>query len=327
MAFCCPRCHGSLAQAAIELLCEACGSVYPIRFGLPDFRLGAVRDVDAAEDLRIAEVLAAREPHATFAALRDYYYSLSPEASAQLHERHEAHFNAEPQRATAALARFDGPGAILDLGCGAGSYLRAAARRGRSTVGIDASLCQLILARRLLADESLTVELAAAEVERLPLAAESFSLVLATDLIEHVEQQTSALAEAARVLEPSGAMWVTTPNRYSLTSEPHVGLWGLGWLPRGLALRYAQLRTGIDYTSIRLLSLVGLSKLLRQNFADQFVIQLPIPSGKDLLAFSAAKRSLAHVYIGVAKIPALRGPLLAVAPYFEATCRKRSRAE
>lgn len=294
---------------------------------MTDFRLSSVRDVNDGLDLKHAQLLAVREPQSSFSDLRSYYYSLAPEASADLHVKHETHFRVETARANTVLDRLPGTGPVLDVGCGAGQYLRATVARGRSAVGIDASLCQLILARRLMSDEHLSAELAAAQIENLPLADEAVPAVLLTDLIEHLDAPTKALNEVWRVLVPGGQMWLTTPNRFSLTSEPHVGLFGVGWLPRPLATAYVRARTGIDYSSIGLLSLWGLNRLIRLNFASQTAIQLPIPTESEIQAFSPVKRTLARIYTWMGRTRGLRKLALCLAPYFEAICTKSEHAE
>jgi 2-polyprenyl-3-methyl-5-hydroxy-6-metoxy-1,4-benzoquinol methylase len=72
-------------------------------------------------------------------------------------------------------------------------------------------------------------------MESLPFRSDLFSVTLAIDVVEHVDDPRSILAEAARVLALGGCLWLTTPNRFSLTPEPHVGLWGVRWL-HGLLL-------------------------------------------------------------------------------------------
>ncbi|MDA0204479.1 MAG: class I SAM-dependent methyltransferase [Acidobacteria bacterium] len=319
--FCCPRCQGPLSPQPETWSCADCASDYPLRHGFIDFRTGKASDVDAQADSKLAEFLASREASCTFAELRAYYYSLKPEASDELHRRHESHFQAEAVRAKRVVQQLS-EGPLLDLGCGAGQYLLAAARSGIETVGVDASLCQLILARRLLADQGFNGQLALANVEQLPFPSRTFRSAVATDVLEHLHDPNLFLAETARVLAPQGALWLTTPNRFSLTPEPHVGLWGAGWLPHSLAVRYVRARTGIDYNSIRLMSLRDLRLILERSF-PAVEISLPTLAASEIDAFSPLKRMLARAYRTVSRIGPLRPALLRVTPYFEATCRKQ----
>ena len=318
--FCCPRCKGVLSRNPGQWSCVLCGSDYPIRHGFIDFRTGQANDIDVPADSKLANLLEARESSATFSELRDYYYSLQPEASDALHDRHQKHFQAEAVRAARIIDQL-GEGPLLDLGCGAGQYLLAAARAGIHAIGVDASLCQLILARRLLADEGFAAQLALANVERLPFPSEAFSNALATDVIEHLDNPDHLLAEATRALASQGILWLTTPNRFSLTPEPHVGLWGVGWLPHRAAVSYVRARTGIDYSAIRLFSLRTLRSAL-ESFFPSVEIRLPALTSSETQAFPPLKRTLARAYSTVSQIALLRPALLRVTPYFEATCHK-----
>ena len=106
----------------------------------------------------------------------------------------------------------------------------------------------LVVARRRLADHGLRhVPTLAAEAERLPYADGSFDAVVADSLLEHLDDPSRALREWRRVLRPGGRLILWSPNRYTLTTDPHLGLWGLGWLPRRALPAYLRLRGRSDW--------------------------------------------------------------------------------
>ena len=212
--------------------------------------------------------------------------------------------------------------AVLDLGCGLGQYLKAAAQRVDTVVGIDLSVAQLVLARKHLAESGYAPLLLAAEAERLPLRSETFTAATAADTIEHLDNPPSALAEVKRVLAPGGGFFLSTPNRFSLTPEPHVGIWGLGYWPHGLAARYAQRKLGRSYEDIHLFGFQDLRRMLRDCFGETAVVLLPDPGSAEVQSFSRGKRLLARIYQQVRRVPGLRLPLYLVAPYFQALCVK-----
>jgi 2-polyprenyl-6-hydroxyphenyl methylase / 3-demethylubiquinone-9 3-methyltransferase len=99
---------------------------------------------------------------------------------------------------------------VLDAGCGGGLVARELAAAGATVVGIDRSGGSLRVARRAIGGRFLPVQ---GRLERLPFAAESFKVVVAADVLEHVPDLPAATAELARVLAPGGSLVFDTINR------------------------------------------------------------------------------------------------------------------
>jgi SAM-dependent methyltransferase len=89
---------------------------------------------------------------------------------------------------------------LLDVGCGSGLALRLAADRGAAVSGLDASTGLLEHARRRVPGAPV-VE---GELEDLPFADDSFDVVTGFNSFQYATRPAAALAEAARVLAPSG---------------------------------------------------------------------------------------------------------------------------
>lgn len=106
-----------------------------------------------------------------------------------------------------ALADYLGPGsgAALDLGCGEGRISRELKKLGWRVTASDA-VAEMVEAARAAdsADEYLV-----AEAGSLPLADESFDLVMAYNLLMDVDDLDSALTEAGRVLKPGGTLFIS----------------------------------------------------------------------------------------------------------------------
>lgn len=118
-----------------------------------------------------------------------------------------------------AIARRPGSGrAVLDVGCGDGSFLAHAAARvdrpgaddGVRWVGVDYSAHQLAKAAEL-PYEFHRCDLA----EGIPLPDASMDLVHAAEVIEHVYDPDLLVEECARVLRPGGQLVVSTPNLHA----------------------------------------------------------------------------------------------------------------
>ena len=96
-------------------------------------------------------------------------------------------------------------------------------------------------------------------------------------MIEHGPEQRRHLREIDRIAAPTAPFALATPNRFSVSAEPHVGVWGVGWLPARWQQRYVHMRSGKSYDFVRLLSVPGLKRLMkRETHFDGRVIVPPI---------------------------------------------------
>lgn len=94
---------------------------------------------------------------------------------------------------------------ILDVGCGTGYNVRLLERYG-TVCGIDASAEALDFCR---ARGIQNVSLHGADA--LPFPSQTFDLLTAFDVIEHIEDDRGALLEFSRVLKPGGWLLIYTP--------------------------------------------------------------------------------------------------------------------
>ncbi len=97
---------------------------------------------------------------------------------------------------------------VLDLGCGAGRFLRALREARAVPVGVEIAEAALERARRVAPG----AELHRVEPDGdLPLADGSVALVWCSEVIEHVADTAHLLTEVRRVLAPRGRLLITTP--------------------------------------------------------------------------------------------------------------------
>lgn len=99
---------------------------------------------------------------------------------------------------------------VLDLGCGAGTYVRLLAKRGHPTVGMDYSLPSL--ARAAAADPGRGRPYLAGEAYALPFAGGAFQAVLCVGVFQTLADPERALGEIARVLASGGVAVVEALN-------------------------------------------------------------------------------------------------------------------
>ena len=194
-------------------------------------------------------------------------------------ERFLRHIAGSEARGEALAACLPAQGRILEVGCGTGGLLVAAARAGLDIAGVDIAARWLVVARRRLTDHGLEVPLVAASAERLPWPDGHFDAVVADSVLEHLDAPSAAVREWARVLRPGGRLVVWSPNRFTLATDPHVGLWGVGWLPRSWVRGYLRLR-GRDVWPPRTLSAAEARRLATAPGLGGVEVDVPgIPEG------------------------------------------------
>ena len=103
--------------------------------------------------------------------------------------------------------------AILDVGCGTGINHSVLSKYG-PTVCTDPSAEAVAFSR-----SRGIGELAQSEIETLPFAASSFDIVTALDVLEHVDDDMTAMREILRVTRNGGVLLVTVPAYGFLWSE------------------------------------------------------------------------------------------------------------
>ncbi len=98
--------------------------------------------------------------------------------------------------------------AILDIGCGLGTYVRRFRDFSPRVYGLDVDAPRVIEGAR-----RGTPNLAIAAAEHLPFKDGVLDVVVLNEVIEHVDDDRAALREALRVLRPGGAAVIYAPNR------------------------------------------------------------------------------------------------------------------
>lgn len=256
---------------------------YPIVHGIPDFRRFDPPYLTREEEAKAADAMAEVSDRLTYDELiveleRNIFpRTRSEEQIRKSIEHRRSLVTRSPDRLDRLLETTDGAatphGLTLDLGCGSGEATAALLRRGADTViGVDISLIELMLAKKLLSELGQRAHLVAGAAEALPFERDSLDFIYSPDVIEHVSDQALYLREARRTLKADGEFLLNSPNRYSIVcAEPHNGVWFFGFIPRVLMDPVSRLIGRGPYTGKRLVSLRELKKLLGSCF-DHFQI-------------------------------------------------------
>ena len=183
---------------------------------------------------------------------------------------------------------------ILDVGCGDGSLSAMLARSSDQIAGIEVSMDACRIAR------SRGVGVTRADVENyaFPFQPESFDVVVAGEVIEHMTDPDEFLQEVARVLKPHGYCILTTPN---LASWYNRLLLLLGYQPHHTDVSFwhnvGKLWPLVDGASghLRVFTLRALKELLAIHHLKPVSIEgstvaVPLP-----FPLNAVERALSHI--------------------------------
>ena len=124
---------------------------------------------------------------------------------------------------------------LLDIGCGGGLIAEPMARLGAEVTGIDAADRNVRVATIHARQMGLDIAYRHAAAEDLAAAGESYDVVLALEIVEHVADLASFLGACVKLVRPGGLLVVATLNRtpqsylLAIVGAEYV----LRWLPRG----------------------------------------------------------------------------------------------
>jgi ubiquinone/menaquinone biosynthesis C-methylase UbiE len=136
-----------------------------------------------------------------------------------------------------------GPGAkVLDYGCGAGATVKAGREAGLDIVGCDIFYGGNDPAHQR-APGLIGTDVFEMPGGIIPFPDDSFDLVVANQVFEHVTDLDLALDEIRRVLKPNGALLNLFPS-IGVVREGHCGVIGAHWLNRMPRLQVAWLWLG-----------------------------------------------------------------------------------
>jgi 2-polyprenyl-3-methyl-5-hydroxy-6-metoxy-1,4-benzoquinol methylase len=130
---------------------------------------------------------------------------------------------------------------ILDVGCQWGATSIALARAGGIVTGIDIHSPFVEGARMRSASHGIRADFFVSQSEQMHFEANSFDVIICTNVIEHVNSHEKALKEIIRVLRPGGMLFLDGPNRMGIKyfiRDPHYRMFGVSVLSHSLGKFY-----------------------------------------------------------------------------------------
>lgn len=109
---------------------------------------------------------------------------------------------------------------VIDIGCGAGRHSFELYRRGADVVAVDQDAPELknvealfaAMAEEGEAPSGASATTVVADALELPFPDDSFDFVIASEILEHIPEDTRAMRELTRILKPGGTAVVTVPR-------------------------------------------------------------------------------------------------------------------
>ena len=123
----------------------------------------------------------------------------------------------------------------LDVGCGAGLLCEPLARLGATVTGIDPAPTNVEVAKLHCAESGVPVTYRQATIEQLVAEGQSFDIVLAMEVVEHVADVDAFVRACTAAVKPGGLLFMATLNRtmkafaLAIVGAEYI----LGWLPKG----------------------------------------------------------------------------------------------
>lgn len=321
----CPSCKTALALAQEIFYCESCDKNYECQGGIPNFRLFPDPYLTDEEDYSRTEFVIEALPRFNLPSLLEHYWSVSDVTPVPLRAkfiRSAMLGEKKGQRVIRILSdqTFSQPvepKRVLELGSGTGSFLITAIEHYPDVVGVDIAMRWLHVSRRRFMDIDRTPPtLVVSCAEYLPFPDQYFDLIVCSATLEFTKDPESVLKECARLLTTSGSLYFSTVNRFSITQDPYVYLWGVGLLPRAWQAPYVKFRRNASYENITLFSYNEFQKLARKYF-DTIEFALPDIDNDALKEFPLIKRVQVHIFRGLKKIGFISKLLLRITPQWD----------
>ncbi len=330
---CCPECKGELQRAGQNqewLECQGCTKQFPIILDIPDLRIFPEHYINLDDDMKKGLRVAGRFHDLSFPELVEFYYSITSVVPPHHAKQYTRGLIAGVARAENALNMWNARikesdgirvSCLLEIGCGTAPLLVAAAKNVQHIIGIDIAFRWLVVGKKRITEAGLDIPLICACAEALPFPDQVFDRVIAESTIEHVKDQGQVVNESCRVLKPGGYFFLSTPNRFSIGPDPHVGILAGGYFPKQWLGAYVKRQGGIP-PKRRLLSYFTLSKLLEDGGFSKPFIFLPQVSPAQREQFGKLIQICVDIYHLALRMPIIRHLFYCIGPLFHAVAQK-----
>ena len=165
---------------------------------------------------------------------------------------------------------------IVDIGCGGGLITEPLTRLGADVIGLDAEENTVKVAAAHAADSDLAIDYHCMTAEELAASGKTFDVVIALEVVEHVDGRQTFFDALASLTKPGGMIFMSTLNRtpkgfaLGIVAAEYI----LRWLPRGTHdwrkfMRPSEVVAALRQRGFRLQELTGLVfDPIRRRFSE-----------------------------------------------------------
>ena len=126
---------------------------------------------------------------------------------------------------------------VLDIGAAAGGFVAAGHKLGYECEGVEPWDEARATAEKLSAHLGVPIRVVEGTAESIPYEDETFDIVHASSVIEHVLDVEKTFSEVNRVLKPGGVFWFSAASSMCPVQREIRGFPLFGWYPDGLKLK------------------------------------------------------------------------------------------
>lgn len=162
---------------------------------------------------------------------------------------------------------------VLDIGCGKGGVAISCALRGANAFGFDADADEIKIAKKRAKSYGINnILIFKGDAENMPFPDDSFELVTATGVLEHVKNSEKNIKEMIRVTKHRGFCCISTPNPL-FPREGHYKVFYMPYLPKSVGKIYLRLRGFnpdffMKHVTYPYPSISKIEKIFRENGMD-----------------------------------------------------------
>ena len=128
---------------------------------------------------------------------------------------------------------------VLDIGCSTGMIDIKLSKYFNHITGIDIDKYALSIAKEKYNEKNITYKYG--NIDDI-LTKNKYDLIICNSVLEHVPNQKKLLASIRNHLKNDGICFLSVPNKFTITKEPHYDLYFLSWFPSIISNFYLKIK-------------------------------------------------------------------------------------